>query len=127
MDHGSTSNRPMTIAILVVMQLAYLGMAVFLMITKSGISNLWDLVFSAGGISLLGLTAVGLWFGVRWAYLIELGMLGALVVGWAFIAVDGGPFPWKFVAVVVCILAYLCFSTNAKRFFGQVSPDAATT
>ena len=125
--HTHTSNRPMTIAILVVMQLAYLGMAVFLMITKSGINSLWDLVFSAGGISLLGLTAVGLWFGVRWAYLVEIGIFGALVVGWLIIAIDGGRFLGGFGVIAVGVLAYLFLSPKVRRFFGGESANATIT
>lgn len=81
------------------------------------VSNIWKPVSVIGFLVAL---SVGLWLGIRWAYIIEIGILGALAIASSIIAVDSGKsVPAIIGSIAAVFVAYLCASPTVRQFYDK--------
>ena len=119
--------RPKLLSLLVLLQLAYVAAGLIEVVKHTANPSSWDLVYFIGVTSVIALPAAGMWMGIRWAYIVEIGILGALVVGLSIVAVVFGTLIVEVILVAGICLSYLCLSSSVRRFYGKGVSGVATT
>lgn len=79
--------RPWAVSVLAIAQLAYVGVGFLVLTGEDGPIARAETALGVVMTSVLVGVAIGLWRGSRWAYVIELGVLGGFAVGLSVIAV----------------------------------------
>jgi hypothetical protein len=115
---GKAMKRPLAVSVLATLQFGLVGLSVYSMVSGRPTAGFTATVWSAIWLALLTLTAIGLLLRIRWAYMIELGMLGGLGLGLAIIAADARSGVMATIAIgLFGVVAYLVFAGSVPKYY----------